>query len=239
MRLFITMLEGIGTLESLSGPGGGVPPAVVDAPVVLGDEDAEGAAGAQAANDGISLDDLHDIEVNQAEVDETLRRGLSPNGAYITNPDENGPMSVFVEEFEEKDDAGTVFGKRLVITLSGRGMAKVKITKPGGGGTELKMVEGRLRVQLSPQQRQARNRDTGEELDKMDSKSNLYANAVKAYANQFGEKPATVKQVVEYLRDYPARFRLIQIGVPSKRNPEPTGEPGNFCVGISAIKDKK
>lgn len=181
---------------------------------------------------GLTLDDLFNMEVDQAEVEETLRRGLLPHGTYTTNPDEFGPMTVTPLERDEKDDRGDVLSRRKIIVLTGRGRATVRI------GNELKQVEGRLRVELSPEYRDKLNYATKETLEGTpDSKSALYAQAVKAFQSTFGEKPKNAGQVVEFLRDHPARFRMIQIGVPSKNNPEPDGEPRNFVIAISPVRN--
>lgn len=179
----------------------------------------------------VNLDSLHTIEVEHAQVDDTLRRGLLSAGNYVTDPAEFGPMTALVNKMEDKDDAGNVTGERLVITLMGRGRAKVR--EDG----EVKLVEGRLpRIQISPDARRKIDRETKEELGVMDNKTNLYAQAVKAYQAHFKERPKHVGQVVDYLTNYPAQFRIIQIGVPTKNRPEPDGEPMNWCMGISAIR---
>jgi hypothetical protein len=113
----------------------------------------------------------------------------------------------------------------------GRGRAKVRIN----GSQEI--VEGRLpRVQFSPQPRFKVDFNTGEQLSVMDGKTLLYAQAVKAYTAHFKERPKHVGQVVDFLTNFPARFRVIQIGLATKDNPEPDGEPRNWCVGISAAR---
>ena len=178
----------------------------------------------------VSLDSLHTQEINHAEVDDTLRRGLSPAGTYLTNPAEFGEMNATVAKVEEKDDAGKVIGERLVITLVGRGTARVRL------GTENKEVTAPIRVQMSPDTRRKRDFQTGEELEQNDSKSQRWAEAVKAYEQQFKERPKNVGAVVEFLQKYPARFRVIQVGVPTKNNPTPDGEPRNFVMAIYAAR---
>ena len=181
-----------------------------------------------------TMDDFFNEAVNQAEVEETLQRGLLPNGTYTTNPDEFGPMTVTPLNVEEKDDRGTVTGTRRVIVLSGRGRAKVKIKDPKTGQVNLESAEGQIRARLSPDSRNKRDWTTKEELNAPDSATALYAQAVKAYQQTFGERPKNVGQVLEYLRDHPAKFRVIQIGVPTERNPQPDGEPRNHVMGIYA-----
>ena len=182
----------------------------------------------------VSLDDLHNIEVNQADVDDTLRRGLLPQGTYLTNPDEFGEMAAFPRMLEEKDDAGNITGRRLVVALRGRGRAKVRIKT--GYTVESKTVEGRVDFEISPDVRRKLNWETKEPMDSNDLRSTLYAQATKAYQAHFGERPKSVAQVVEYLQKFPIKARMIQIGVPTKNRPEPDGEPRNLVMVISAAR---
>lgn len=176
----------------------------------------------------LSMDDFFSMEVDQAGVEETLRKGLLPNGTYRTDPDEFGDMNAYPRLMEEKDDQGTVIGTRRVIRLTGRGKAKVKIKK------ELVQIDGRLEVELSPDYRDKRDFETGEILDVPDSRSKLWAQAVRAFETHYQEKAKNAGQVVAYLTKVPVRFRMGQIGVATEKNPNPTGEPRNFCFSITA-----
>lgn len=74
----------------------------------------------------------------------------------------------------------------------------------------------------------------GEDTGKPDNMTKLYTNAVSAYKKAYSENPSTVNDVINYIRDYPVRVRVIQIGVPTKNSPDPTGEAGNMVVALSA-----
>jgi hypothetical protein len=181
----------------------------------------------------VSLDDLHQFALDADKSAEVARSGLVPAGTYQTDPAKNGPMNVLVNQFEEKDDAGNVTGTRLMVTFTGRGEARVKI------GNDIVNQTGGLRVRLSPQYRKKLDFDTREELASYDMASRLWQNAESAFKQAFGEAPKNAGQVVEYLRDYSVRFRQIQVGVPTKSNPTPNGEPGNMVVAISPVRTRK
>jgi len=110
-----------------------------------------------------------------------------------------------------------VVGKdgRKSVVISGTGVMGDKI--------------GRLRAPMSWEYREKAN-------GKPDYQYSLWLQARAAYKIVFGEHATSIGQVFEYLRDYPAKFRLIQVGVPTKNNPEPSGDPGNIVMGIYPIK---
>ena len=39
------------------------------------------------------------------------------------------------------------------------------------------------------------------------------------------------------MQNYPVVIRVIQMNVPSERNPDPDGEPRNLVMAISAVRD--
>lgn len=181
-----------------------------------------------------TMEDFFNIEVDQAQVDETLRRGLAPNGTYNTDPEKFGPFTVTPLLIDEKDDAGTVTGQRRVVLFTGRGTAKVKLKNEKTGQVAIETVDARIQYRISPDARLKRDRTTGEELNAEDSATKLYAQACKAYQSEFGERAKNLAQVTEYLRDYSYGVRMGQIGVPTKANPEPDGEPSNFVFALTA-----
>ena len=217
-RLMLLMAEGLDPALFGGGSGGGVHVADTDP---------------DAPQEGITLDDLFTQEVDMAAAEDVLRRALAPMGTYQTDPGENGPMNVNITAFEEKDADENVTGKRLMVTVTGRGTAKIKGA----------VVNAGLRVRLSPDARKSAEyidgERTGNLTEKDDSATKLWAQACASYKAHFGEAPKNRGAVVEYLRDYPVRFRLIQTGVPSKNFPDPKGEPGNMVVAISSVREKK
>jgi hypothetical protein len=200
----------------------------------------EGDAAGEAANAGgsdvLTLDDLFQEEVNVGEAEAVLARALPPQATYQTDPEAFGPMNVSVARMEEKDGE-QVIGHRQVITLTGRGKARIKVNG------EMKEVSTGLRVQVSPDVRKSAEYvdgvATGEVSDKDDSKSKLWAQAVGAFKEAFKEAPKSKGAVVEYLRDHPVRYRLSHMGVPTKNNPNPSGEPRAIIVAISAVRAQR
>lgn len=176
-------------------------------------------------NDDVNMDELHDRNLEHAhETQQVLQGELPPSASYTSNPEEFGPMSITPVQ----NDGDT----RHLFFVTGRGRAIIK-------GTE---VTTRLQFRMSPEYRKAQLRDsdgelTGEESEtKYDLASRLWAQAEAAYKATFGEQPKKVGHVLDYLRDYPVKYRLIQVGVPTKNRPEPTGEPGTIVINISPTK---
>lgn len=177
-----------------------------------------------------TMDEFFSMEVDQSQVEETLRKGLVPSGTYQTDPAEFGEMNVYPRLVEEKDDQGTVTGHRRVVRITGRGRAKVKI------GEEMKLIEGRIEFEMSPEYRNKRDWNTGEISEQPDSRSKLWAQACKAFEATYHEKAKNGAQVVSYLTSTPVRFRIGQVGIATKANPNPDGEPKNLVFNITAIR---
>jgi hypothetical protein len=187
------------------------------------------AEGEQANNGGITLDDLFKQDVDLAVADEINRASLSPSGTYQSDPGE-APLNAFPSKVKLKDADGNETGQeRLVITLTGRAVATIKG----------KVEKAGLRVRMSPDRMKKVDFESGEVTDKDDLQSRLWAQAIGAFKAQFGEAPKSMGAVVQYLTEYPVRFRVIQIGVPTKSNPEPNGEPGNLVMSISPVRKQR
>ena len=90
-------------------------------------------------------------------------------------------------------------------------------------GTEIK---GSFGFNLSPERY---NNDRGEP----DLSSKLWSQAVRAFEVGAKRKPTSYGEVVYFVRDYPTRIRVIQMGTQEGA----TGEPGNLVVSISAVRE--
>ena len=97
-------------------------------------------------------------------------------------------------------------------------------------------VYGQFGFGISPERRNAVK--DGVDQGTPDGASQRWAQAVKAYEVAYKAKPATVGDVVRYLQNYPINIRVIQIGVPTDRNPEPDGEPGNIVMALSVVREQ-
>ncbi len=139
----------------------------------------------------LDIDTLFQDEVINAEqVNQTIRDSGAPAGTYTSNPEEY-PLNAYVKERELKDVEGAVIGKRRSIDIVG--LFQMKDTKT------------RIRFTISPDygKRKVYEGDqwTGEYLDKPDSQSKLFAQAVKVYEAARKELPKGVPQLVEFLRE--------------------------------------
>jgi hypothetical protein len=184
---------------------------------------------------GFTLDDLHNQEVDVAGAQAILKRALPLEGTYETNPEEYGPMTVSVAKLAEKRNGVPTGKQRTMVTLFGRGIARnLRDPETGEVGDH---VAG-LRFRISPEERKSPEYvddvATGEDSERDDGPTRLWAQAVQAFRGTFGENPKSNGAVVEYLRDNTVRYRLIRTGVPTKNRPEPRGEPGTMVVAISA-----
>lgn len=158
-------------------------------------------------NETLTMDSLFGMAVDNAKADEATAKMLDKAGTYRTEKTTVTPR---------KNDGG-----RLVISVFGVG------TNPKTG------EKAKISVSLSPEYVEKTNKAGQLEPDYMTKR---YVEARNAYKAVFGESPANVGQVAEYLRDYPVAFRIVQVGVPTEANPEPQGEPGTLVVNISAVK---
>lgn len=198
----------------------------------------EGPSETEAAGPpptALTLDDLHDREVDVAGARAVQQRALPPSATYETDPDENGPMNVAVAIVPEKRGGALTGTSRTVITLSGRATA----FRVRGEDGEVSDVPTGIRFKMSPDVRRKVDWETQEETDKDDIQTKLWAQAVTVYQQAIGDEPKSQKAVVEYLRDNAARYRLIQTGVATKSNPEPRGEPGTMVVAIQVKRPKQ
>ena len=173
----------------------------------------------------VNMDELHEQNLEHAhETQAVLAGDLPPTGTYTSNPDEFGPLSITPVQNNEDP--------RQLFFMTGRGRAVIK-------GAE---VTTRLQFRVSPEYRKKQLRDgdgelTGEASEtQYDIASRLWAQAESAFKVTFGETPKKVGQVLDYLSGYPVKYRLIQVGIPTKSRPEPNGEPGTLIIAISPTK---
>lgn len=142
---------------------------------------------------------FQDEVINAEQINQTIRDSGAPAGTYQSDPEEY-PLNAYPKERELKDVEGAVIGKRRSIDIVG--LFSMKDTRT------------RIRFTISPDygKRKVYEGDqwTGEYLDKPDSQSKLYAQAVKAYEATVKEMPKTVPALVEFLTSTPFRVRTMQ-----------------------------
>lgn len=173
----------------------------------------------------LTMDDLFMVQaVKHDEVRQTEADSLRPVGTYTTTRltmvhDVEGPVDYHGNPNPRKGRSVFRFYGAAVLTADEKTAPALKVAV----GTELK---GFFTFRISPDRF---NWDDGSP----DTQTKLWAMAVKAYSAAFQQKPSTVRQVVEYLRDYPIRLRVIQ----KNTKEDAKGEPRNDVVAISAVRE--
>lgn len=173
------------------------------------------------------MDSLFEQSVNMDDVRQVQSDILKPAGSYVTQPDLSVQTSVVGE--------GPNKGRRLIrffgaatLTVTERTSQRLKLP-PGS------VVPGTFGFAMSPE-RANKVRDS-EDTGKPDLASQLWAQAVTAYQQVYRTKPTQVGDVVRYVQSIPVVLRVIQVGVPTERNPEPDGEPGNIVMALSPVRE--
>lgn len=164
-----------------------------------------------------TMDMLLNQQVSFEQVKQAEKDLLLPAGTYTSVP-----------PFEVKFVRGNQDGRPYARFW---GNIFAAINRPDG---TIEDVQGKIGFSFSWQRKNRIDRETGIDSGKPDNAYKLYVQAVNAFKRAYSEDPSTDGDVVKYVRDYPVRLRLIQVGVPTERNPNPDGEPGTMVVAISA-----
>ena len=159
----------------------------------------------------LTLDELFNQGINRDEVKKAERDLLLPAATYTTIP----PLQLKLSQNDEGRPFARFFGL-IQATVNDQ------------------EIRTNIGFSLSWERMDRVDRETGESTGKPDNAYKLFTQAVGAYKKAYGEAAGSHGDVVKYLRDYPIRVRVIQIGVPTERNPNPDGEPGNMVVAVSA-----
>ena len=165
------------------------------------------------------LDALYDQGVDMDAVEKSESDSLLPNGGYQTIP----VLAVTPYQTRSGPNKG-----RIGFRLYGEVVSRKPLVRVDGEAPQI--VTGRLGFRVSPERR---NREDGTP----DTQFKLWTNSVRAFIVAAGYKPQTNREVIEYLRNYPVGLRVGQVGVPTERNPEPDGEPGNAVFTIFPLRE--
>ena len=145
---------------------------------------------------------FQDEVINAEQVNQTIRDSGAPAGTYQSQPEEY-PLNAYPKVRELKDVEGAVIGSRRSIDVVGLFV----------GRFEGEDVKTRIRFTISPDagKRKVYEGDqwTGDYLDKPDSQSKLYAQAVKAYESSVKEMPKNVIALVEWMKESAFRVRTM------------------------------
>ena len=203
------------------------------------------AAGAPVGGDsgpgGIpDMDALFEESVNQDSVRQTQQESLNPSGSYTTAPTWTRQVT------QEKDSDRWLPAEthpaagRLVIRLFG--MAEMTVTEKNSVALKLPVgtvARGFFSIRMSPHRAFSVDRQ-GNSTGKPDNATKLWAQAVTAYRkayNTTADQAVSIGAVVKYVEEFPTVIQVRQFGVPTKNNPEPDGEPGNWVAAISAVRE--
>ena len=145
---------------------------------------------------------FQDEVINAEQVNQTIRDSGAPAGTYQSQPEEY-PLNAYPKVRELKDVEGAVIGTRRSIDVVGLFV----------GRFEGEDVKTRIRFTISPDagKRKVYEGDqwTGDYLDKPDSQSKLYAQAVKAYESSVKEMPKNVIALVEWMKESTFKVRTM------------------------------
>lgn len=182
------------------------------------------------------MDSLFEQAVNQDEVRQTQSDALKPAGSYVTTPRLNlqaGRQKV--SEFTALPGGGDT---RLTFRFFGP--AALTVTEKNSAALRLpvgSVVKGQFGFAMSPER--GNKVKNGQDSGEPDGQSQMWAQAVKAYEIAHKQKPRTWGDVVRYVENYPVVLRVIQMNVPSERNPEPDGEPRNLVMALSPVREER
>lgn len=159
----------------------------------------ESLAGAQAGLEGApSVDELHEEALDHEADEKALKDSLLPAYTYTTVPE----VKVNVYTNDDGRKVARLFGHIIAVD-----------NKTG------QTIEGNIGTSLSWQRRD--NPETG----KPDGATKRYLGAKRAFKEAMGHEPATAAELLNYLVNYPTRWRVTQFN----------GD--NFVVNISAVRE--
>ena len=171
------------------------------------------------------MDALFERQVSMDDVRRVEADSLRPVGTYITQGlamqhEVEGELGYNGEPNPRKGRSVFRFYGPATLTVADE---KQSLALKAPIGQEIK---GYFTMRISPDRF---NWDDGSP----DTQTKLWAQAVKACSVAYGESPKSVRQVVEYVRDYPVRLRVIQ----KNTKEDSTGAPRNDVVALSPVKE--
>lgn len=186
--------------------------------------------------DDLNMDDLWSQSIDTDEITRAQADLLLPVGTYTTV----APLTMsFNEEADDKRLNSSGRGPGQIARFYG--LVQLKATEKdvlAGKAPEVDAVlaQGMIGFGVSPRRVNAKDQQ-GKDLGKPDKAYRLWINAVAAYKMASGDMAPSNRAVLDFLRDYAVRLRIGQYNVPTEKNPEPEGEPGNTIYAISAVRD--
>jgi len=186
-------------------------------------------------SDELNMDEMWEQGIDQDE----LRKGqadlLLPVGTYHTIP---------ALTLQFNDEVGKFDGRPVGSVARYFGQVERRATDKdvqaaAKDGREIKegdvIARGAIGFNVSPIRINSKDRD-GRDTGRPDRTYRLWMNSVAAYKIAYGAEPNVKSDVLNFIRDYEVRIRVGQYNVPTERNPEPEGDPGNNVLAVSAVK---
>jgi hypothetical protein len=167
----------------------------------------------------LSMDDLFEKAVDMDDVRRTEADSLRPVGTYVTGPKMSLSATRADDDAKHPGRLNFRFFGPSTMVVDEAASKRLNLAV----GTE---VKGAFGFNISPERH---NNDKGEP----DLTSKLWSQAVRAYEVASKSKPGNYGDVAHFLRDYPVKLRVIQMGT----REGDTGEPGNLVVAISAVRE--
>ena len=189
--------------------------------------------------DEVNLDELWQQGIDTDELAKGAKDLLMPVGTYRSVP----PMTLSFNDQEDEfsgrkpGSQANVFGEFQMVVRA-KDLEKVHKTNPDAKVGDV-LARGYLGVRLSPIRVNVKDRETGRDTGRPDRAYQLWINAVAAFKKAYGREPGSQMEVLRYLTDYEFQARVGQYNVPTEKNPEPEGNPGNNVQSISAVQEER
>ena len=185
-------------------------------------------------SDDVNLDEMWEGGIDKDELAQAQADLLLAKGSYVTV----GPRTLSFNEEEDKY-SGRPAGS--VARLFGEVVFRAREKEVQAGlATEVgqEIARGRVGFSVSPKRVNAKDRE-GKDTGRPDRAFKLWMQANTAYKQAFGQDPASKVEVLNFLRDYPeVGVYVTQYNVPTEKNPEPEGDPGNSVSSIYLPKEQ-
>lgn len=183
--------------------------------------------------DEINMDEMWESGVDTDALQQGAADLLMPKGVYTTL----GPRTLNFNQ--EKHRSGRPAGS--VAHFYGEVVCRAREKDVAAGlakeeGQEL--GRGRVGFDVSPLRVNSKEFGTDKDTGKPDRAFRLWMQANTAYKVAFQQDPTSKVEVLNFLRDYEGLgLYVTQYNVPTERNPEPEGDPGNSVSSLFIPKE--
>lgn len=183
--------------------------------------------------DEINMDEMWNQGVDRDELTKGQADLLLPKGSYVTV----GPRTLSFNDEKDKRSgrpAGSIahFYGEVVFRAREKDVAAGLAAEVGA-----EIARGRIGFNVSPLRVNAQDQ-SGKDTGRPDRMFKLWMNANAAYKQAYQQEAPTNIEVLNFLRDYPeVGLFVTQYNVPTERDPEPEGDPGNSVSSLYIPKE--